>query len=405
MLTNVIFMLRSVQINRFRSCVGVSFNVEEALLVLVGRNGAGKTNAMRAIEWVAKSAIAVPNQPLELNSASVTLRFEIVGRRFAYSVALDGAADRYKAEEDQHVRSESLIEEFKDGRAEAIFRLENGFLHVVGVGNRIKIGIDATAIASINSLIPDFEEAALLANVVEFFNSIKYYPLYEPESVDTDASAMFISAEAVESWVAGKSNGKLTPNRLLALKLVHLFVHEQDKFNELQSIAGVSGLNVINKISVVSFEVPFNNEASGQSNNTTRYYHLSFTPSKFSPEKNAFNFEQLSFGTKRIVRLLTCLIYDKTSVFLLEQPEDGIHNALLHKLVQLLTRTRESAQFLVSTHSSYVLDSVNPGAVRLVDIEEGRTTVRPLTDEEIDSAKAFMASEGPLSDYIEAVQE
>ena len=49
-------MLKSIVIRGFRSCRDVSLTDLPSLVALIGRNAAGKTNILRAIEWVARLA-------------------------------------------------------------------------------------------------------------------------------------------------------------------------------------------------------------------------------------------------------------------------------------------------------------------------------------------------------------
>ena len=51
-------MLTSVHIKNFRSCKDVKIENMGLMLGLVGRNGAGKTTILRAIEWAASTALS-----------------------------------------------------------------------------------------------------------------------------------------------------------------------------------------------------------------------------------------------------------------------------------------------------------------------------------------------------------
>jgi hypothetical protein len=56
-------------------------------------------------------------------------------------------------------------------------------------------------------------------------------------------------------------------------------------------------------------------------------------------------------------------IYDKSAVLLLEQPEDGIHTGVLHKLIPLLKSY--TGQFLIASHSSEIFNRMEPEEIRL----------------------------------------
>ena len=81
-------MILSVVINHFRSCRELLIENLGGMVALVGKNGAGKTNILKAIEWAA--LIGAGKRSLEtasLNSpGSVILRIQIDQQIFRYSV-------------------------------------------------------------------------------------------------------------------------------------------------------------------------------------------------------------------------------------------------------------------------------------------------------------------------------
>ena len=115
--------------------------------------------------------------------------------------------------------------------------------------------------------------------------------------------------------------------------------------------------------------------------------------------------EELSLGTRRLFRIIVSMIYEKSSVLLLEHPEDGIHAGLLNKLIPLLKTYADPAQFVITSHSSNVFDQLEAQDIRLVTMEDGDTHVRALTEKETQIAQKFMSKEGSLSEFLETVQE
>jgi predicted ATPase len=119
----------------------------------------------------------------------------------------------------------------------------------------------------------------------------------------------------------------------------------------------------------------------------------------------AFGYSDLSTGTRRVIRMLVSLLFDKSSVMLIEQPEDSIHSGLLRKLIDLFRSYSDQTQVIFSTHSSAVVDMLKPDEVLLVTAEAGATKVRPLSQPEIELARKFMNDEGSLSDYLGSLSE
>jgi predicted ATPase len=90
---------------------------------------------------------------------------------------------------------------------------------------------------------------------------------------------------------------------------------------------------------------------------------------------------------------------------LLEQPEDGLHIGLLHKLIPLLKSYTDHGQYIIASHSPEVLNRLMPEEIRLITMENEQTILRPLKESEIAIAHQFIQNEGSLSDFIETIQE
>ena len=133
---------------------------------------------------------------------------------------------------------------------------------------------------------------------------------------------------------------------------------------------------------------------------------MNFWPAGFGDNKKgqmAFGFDDLSYGTKRLLTIVTSIIFDRSTVLLIEQPEDGIHIGLLNKLTPMLRAYSEDMQFVLASHSRDVLDRFHPSELRLVSLNAGKSSARALTESEIAMAERFIAEEGPLSDFIETL--
>src|SRR5260221_8912912 len=86
------YMLKQVHIRAFRSCVDVKLKLTAPLVALIGRNGAGKTNVLKGIEWLARTATSL--EPLSEERPllhgpqplAVAVDVELSGRPYRYSL-------------------------------------------------------------------------------------------------------------------------------------------------------------------------------------------------------------------------------------------------------------------------------------------------------------------------------
>lgn len=89
----------------------------------------------------------------------------------------------------------------------------------------------------------------------------------------------------------------------------------------------------------------------------------------------------MSDGT---LRLLGCLavLFSPSIPFLIcfEEPENYVHPRLLEMIVDLLKNASQKSQVLVTTHSPYLVDLLQPEDLFIVDKQEGKTLVTKADD-------------------------
>ena len=399
-------MLLSVNVTNFRSCHNVNLRDTHDILALIGRNGVGKTNILKAIEWASKvgsATGALDNLPILVQRGQVELRIKLAEKVLSYSVKLEIDFNQSENRGTVYYLVEKLVQEHADGSVKTIFRRDKGEVFIGEDDQKLTIGLLSPATYSILSLVPDSPIVDLLSSVVNFFASVRYYPI---EEIDDDSNLVFVSQSDYENWVGTKVLPK-SANKLLSLKLLDLSLKKKEVYSELLSLLGADGLDVLKGISVTPFDIPMGGKEEvigDEKPRMAKYYFFQFQPSGH-PLGREFPFASLSFGTRRVVRLLTYLVYDRAAVSLIEQPEDGIHPGLLHKLIPILRSYANPNQFIITSHSPEVFNRINPDEVRLVDLKDGMTSVRALTQKELLAARHFMQSDGPLSEFIESVQE
>ncbi len=115
--------------------------------------------------------------------------------------------------------------------------------------------------------------------------------------------------------------------------------------------------------------------------NDIQFYELS-TPLETSKEKvylclvsEMHNkqdqpFPYMSDGTKILFLMLYNIFIDKKPFVLIEEPEIGLHPKALSKLFQLFFDQIVSSQAIITTHSPYLLNLVNPQNVYILEKEK-----------------------------------
>jgi predicted ATPase len=392
-------MFTSIHIKSFRSCRDVRLSDLQSILVLIGRNGAGKTNLMKAIAWACEYGSGLPRvaNPKNLyslsNDGSVQLTFSIKGSTYCYAIERITQFDKdmniiISVSEKVYLGGEIASRPILSRQGEEVFLYdeENNV-------TTIKIASTTPSLPAIHSLLPESNPFKTVAeDILIFLGSVKYYPLHNFEEISESA---LVPGEMYRKWKSNKQDNFNSVSNL-QYTLIELSEDHPEVLEELNSLLGVDGLGVIDNISVEGHSIP------GHSADEKKYafFYVSFALNGGGP---SFSINDLSFGTIRILFLVLSMLYDKASVALLEQPEDGIHMALIKKLVPMLRSYSFRSQFFISSHSSAVMNLTKPAEIRFVANEDGFTSVRPLTELEFEVARDFLEEEGSFAEFLQSI--
>jgi predicted ATPase len=78
-------------------------------------------------------------------------------------------------------------------------------------------------------------------------------------------------------------------------------------------------------------------------------------PGVYLPSRQAIDIDFMGEGVPNIVQLLVHLASSEGKLFLIEEPENDIHPRALRSLLELILKSSEQNQFVISTHSNIVV--------------------------------------------------
>lgn len=403
-------MFLTIDIRKFRSCYDVRLSSLREILVLIGRNGAGKTNVLKAIQWASQFAGGnfdknnATSRRLHANDGDVALTFTVQGQTYCYELKRNTTynfPNNEKAPE-INIDLEEKISVCIDGKNTTLILRRGEKVELTPWPNEhivsFEIANSTSVVSALQSLFPEKSYYRTVAsNIQQFMLSVKYYPLHNFEEIAEDVA---ITGQAYKKWRTAKFR-ELNSLSSLVYTLIHMKEEREDSFNELNSLMGPNGLGLLEEIKVISHR--FGGAATDLFVDTTdNTYHLVRFQIHNESGTNPFGYQisDLSFGTTRILFLLVSLLYDRATVSLVEQPEDGIHVALIDKLIPLLRSYANDSQFIVASHSTAILNRSEPEEIRLVSNHNGTTHLRALSAEELDAAASYLEEDGPLSDFL-----
>lgn len=395
-------MLTAVTIKGFRSCLDTSLDNIGQIVALVGRNGAGKTNVLRAIQWAAHMAMrrrdsdalarTSPN-----DNSRVALEFELGGRSYRYEVreyfTIVNNGPQWKTSEELQAKDQGEWRNF-------IYR--NGKVVLIQYGEDSVQSFAADPEAPMLPAAISFSPEC--AFIGDFLNGIRYYPLNEQNLDGTTQEYKVLESRLFIEWDNSSPLKKYSGSDA-EMRILYMHLFDQDKFDEFTELVGPKGLGLVKSISVHGVS---ESDIEYKGKKLPMFHWVAFK-NLAAGANTTVPFKHLSYGTRRLLDLISILIFDKSTVCLIEHPEEGIHSGLFRRAVGVLQQYADPAQLIVTTHSGEFFNRLPLEDVRFVSVGKKGTTVSRLKGEKLAAAEAYIGDEagngGTLSDFLEVCGE
>jgi len=355
-------------------------------MALVGKNGVGKTNTLKGIEYATSIAVAGmidEHKKFEyIKKFSAKFYFKHNKKSFEYKLRLLGKGPDYIHD------SLSLV---KNGQKIDVFTKKNKRkLHFTGVKEPVFIPAQMSGMKYIiGSILSDkkspdhlhevkMHSHSIIDFILELYK-IKYY------EVRDEPQLRFLYVDDFESWKEKKSLEN--EENLFSYQFYDFFKNQKDDFEEYKSI--VQSLGLIDDVKFQKYDI---SETEGDSSNIIIII-------SFIVDKKTVPFHWLSDGTKRVIRILFYLFYDKASIMLIEEPESSIHWGLLVNLIRILDQYSFKRRILISTHSEQILNNLKPQQLIYLYLDKGNTKLKYVTKRNLIDIDNFLSDVGPLGEY------
>jgi predicted ATPase len=90
---------------------------------------------------------------------------------------------------------------------------------------------------------------------------------------------------------------------------------------------------------------------------------------------------ELSDGTVILLALIIKIFSDSSTIFLIEEPENSIHPRALYELMKLIREKSLDKQFIITTHSSYLLNMIQPEEVLVAErMSNGLSKIKKISN-------------------------
>lgn len=361
--------LKRLRLKRFRSLLWADIPLTNPVFI-VGKNGAGKSNLLKALEFIA----ACVNMPLEsvfqLHGGLETVRYRTSGRsrpgnfgiRVDFSLP-EGGEGWYAFEikampnyQFQVVREQCVV---GDDR----FSREGENLHISTAGVAPRVTSEALILPLLGGT-KEFKPVADLLNGIAVFS---LDPRLIQELQEPDAGQSL------------KSNGSNLSSVLSNM--------EEGAVTRLSELLGT----VVPGVTQV---VPIKH-----GKRLTLKFTQAWKSQSGLDEETAHEAFAMSDGTMRILGILTAFLQNsRPKIIALEEPESTIHPEALSTLLDLIRGFCRKSQVIVTTHSPELLDCdwVEPDNIRVATWSRGVTQILPLEAASTATLKQHLMGAGEM---------
>lgn len=382
--------IKKVKIQNFKSIQDLSIRLNDGLNILIGDNGAGKSNFLEVIDSIFLDILRI-----KYGSALPPLLYELDVeynyRGDIYLLQLSSSEQEFRNGTER--RRVLKFSKYKNGKSiykniETVLPLSKS--HNVTVDQLVaeveKLGLAEYGLDFIKFNVPD--EIDYITSPGKFIIRNETATVTEENAGYTSSLFMFLQLE-VEKKLGGIQVQKLQPDKLKQT-LFQLFEEKKRRSKYaalLKRYTPISDLRLNENINVYT---------TGNSTIIDNFV-LNF---KVNGDWLPWSF--LSDGTKRLFHIVTEIVLANNDVILIEEPELGIHPSQLYLLLEFLKLQAQRKQILFSTHSPVALDILDANeldSIIITKLTNRGTKMYHLNEVQLSKANAYIKKVGKLSDY------
>lgn len=384
-------MITHLTIQHYKSVESLDIDLRN-VNVLVGKNGAGKSNIIDAIRFV-RDAIqdgldqAITDRhgmenirqwsPTRPYDVTITLHVESHKRYMSingsFSLTVSSGNDNYSVKREAFRYTETKPHRL-DAKGEVLDQAVDQY-EFIRTGDSVKYSHNAEK----DSLPFDDTKNLFISGLHGIlFNSKK---MFEDAISDFESYAIFPNTlrkpQKQSSKEALSSHGDNISSIIKSLRGRRRSQAMLEIISGIQQI--VPNLDNVTVQTVGSYIVP-------------RFYIK-----KAREKGHYFDVDQMSDGTLRVLGILVALYQESgPSVIALEEPELTVHPGVLSMIADAIHEVSENKQVLITTHSPEFLDFFEPDDILAVEIDDGVTKVSSLNPSQLEAVRNDLFSIGEL---------
>jgi ABC-type lipoprotein export system ATPase subunit len=407
-------MLKRIVLENYRSCLRTPIDLHPNLSVFIGPNGSGKTNILQGILLLNQVARGQERAP-GLRRLTTTSRVSATFHKAHSYAELRATVDSYTDESNHEV----MLSSRQKWRFTTGARRRRRFLWEIPLAAAGHFAKDPAMrhFPSADFLryrdywarqgdylkqnkIPEWA-TVVLSDVAKYCLGIRYYGASQFTNPGTCPTSFEIEREGEHrSLHRIHGHAKILYSMYSASR-----ENPNPQYEQFIEIVGPKGLRLIDGLTfreVRSSSTEYSVRVGGKVERR-RKENLLIVP-QFRIGRQTLSPNQLSEGTFKTLALVFHVITEKSTALLIEEPEVCIHHGLLASILELIKSYSTHKQMILSTHSDYVLDYVEPENVYRVTMSRSEGTVarhirKTMTSKEFAALRDYLEREGNLGEY------
>ncbi len=390
--------LTQIRIENYRSLIDTKLAISTNPTVLIGRNGAGKTNILAAIGLLKKGIYSLgyrrarpPRSGVKSLSSSL-IEADVSDGDNTYRLFLEIFFDQYDQDDidvsELHVKKMGGTNEKRHEISSQAFSVIQQF------------GNDSIP-ESLKKryFTPSKDINQFLAKLNEFLFGIRYYsathfsnPADSPISIE------------IEDGELPRSYGESNIHRKFLFDIYNSSRSDDKSFQLFINAVGPLGIGLIEDINFQNVTVPNSNIRVKPGGGIEKIdIDRNIVIPTFTIDGLQLSPSQLSEGTLKTLALVYYIVRNNNELLLIEEPEIGVHHGLINSVMELVESKAETKQMIISTHSDNVVDKLEPEQIVLVGKGSNGTSAsslkKKLNSNDHNALREYLLNTGSLGDY------
>ena len=385
--------IQEVEILNYRSCIKTKFELKNDLTTLIGINGVGKSNILNGLQLLKKPRrnrrFFRDEQKDNILTTNLNMTVKYEDKTIFLRTKIFYDTDERNNDE---IFNLELKYRFSDSPLRQWHLIDPDYFDVADYMNKHSM-----------DTIPkekqfQSERAKWEIKFLQQLIQVNYYSATQ----FSDPSKCPISFELEESRLSRSYRGTHS-HEYFMYELHRTSKLKPDTFSLFLNTVNQKGIQIIDDLQFIEHEVPSSSykvRPGGQIqkiDKTRKIVIPSVVVDGLTLSPN-----QLSEGTFKTLALVFYIINDESKLLLIEEPEVCVHHGLLNSLIELIQYYSKTKQIVISTHSDFVLDKLEPENVLLIKKDKGtqaKGLTKSLSKNEYKALRNYLENSGNLGEY------